>query len=377
MIHMTPQQGDVCRRLPLPLTYIKDLTKPMKKLLVIAGILLAATSAHAMGSKKAAQPIKETVNVWVGFGVGGGYDTAARTFAKHLPKHLPGNPTVVVRNKPGAGSAKLLNSLYTNSPTTGYDIAFFHPGAMQIAIYGKRKVNFKPEGFQYIGNMYTDVNSCVVWKGAGQNIKTFADLKNSKSTVFFGAGSPVSVMSSYPLFLKNALGANLKVIYGYRGTRQTVKAMASKELQGSCGLFESSILGSYKNYWDDGDMNPFIQLDVKKKTNFFGPDATLLSSLLPTDKLKQASQFVFGIDILTRPILAPPKLPKANVAILRKAFTDTMNDPELKAEIKKRFLIDADPLDGEAVQQFIVDMINTPQSIVDEAWKLTQPPKRK
>ena len=45
----------------------------------------------------------KTVSLTVGSSTGGGYDTMARAVARFIGKHMPGNPTVVVRNMPGAG----------------------------------------------------------------------------------------------------------------------------------------------------------------------------------------------------------------------------------------------------------------------------------
>ena len=45
---------------------------------------------------------RRTVNLIVGYSVGGGYDTYARIFARR--RQAIGNPQVVVQNMPGAGS---------------------------------------------------------------------------------------------------------------------------------------------------------------------------------------------------------------------------------------------------------------------------------
>jgi hypothetical protein len=48
---------------------------------------------------------------------------AALSIAAHLGKHLPGNPTVVPRNEPGAGSFKLANELYFTPAEMGRPFA--------------------------------------------------------------------------------------------------------------------------------------------------------------------------------------------------------------------------------------------------------------
>ncbi len=341
----------------------------MKKLLGTIAAVIFCLSATATS----AQP----VNIWVGFNVGGGFDASARIFARYFPKYLPGNPDVIVRNKPGVGSANLLGWMYAQPQTAGFDIALFHPQVIQIPLYGKRKFKFKPSGFSYIGNMYTDVGVCAVWRGANQNIKTFADIKSAKKPVVFGAARPSSALSTYPYFLKNVFGANLRVINGYQSAQQRVQAMERGELEGTCQLFESTIKSSFRNKWDAGDFNAFIQIDMGKKSSFFGPNTTLLSSLIKTEEQRQIAEFVFGIDTMTRPFLASSSLPKENIRILRKAFMATMRDPALHRDFQKIFGITPDPMDGVAVEKFFKNLVATPKDIVQKAWNITSPSKVK
>jgi tripartite-type tricarboxylate transporter receptor subunit TctC len=51
----------------------------------------------------------KTVTMVVGTPAGGGYDIYARLLVRHLAKHIPGNPTIIVQNKPGAGSVIAAN----------------------------------------------------------------------------------------------------------------------------------------------------------------------------------------------------------------------------------------------------------------------------
>ena len=45
----------------------------------------------------------KTVDLYIGYSVGGAYDLYARLLARHLGKHIPGNPTVLPKNMEGAG----------------------------------------------------------------------------------------------------------------------------------------------------------------------------------------------------------------------------------------------------------------------------------
>src|SRR5215208_4913720 len=58
----------------------------------------------------------KTIQIIVGFGVGGGYDLYARALGRYLGKYVPGQPTVVVQNLEGAGSVRAANHVYSGSP---------------------------------------------------------------------------------------------------------------------------------------------------------------------------------------------------------------------------------------------------------------------
>src|SRR5262245_49345147 len=58
----------------------------------------------------------KSVNLLIGFGVGGGYDLYARVLGKYIGKHIPGNPTIVPQNMTGAGSLRAAQFLYSAAP---------------------------------------------------------------------------------------------------------------------------------------------------------------------------------------------------------------------------------------------------------------------
>jgi len=60
-----------------------------------------------------------TVELYIGYSVGGGYDIYARLLARHLGRHLPGRPVVVPKNMEGAGSLRVANWLAKAAPRDG------------------------------------------------------------------------------------------------------------------------------------------------------------------------------------------------------------------------------------------------------------------
>ena len=61
----------------------------------------------------------KTITLSVGYSAGGAYDGVARILARHMPQYIPGNPTIIIKNAPGAGSLSLTNQLYNVTPRDG------------------------------------------------------------------------------------------------------------------------------------------------------------------------------------------------------------------------------------------------------------------
>src|SRR3954463_14634500 len=85
-----------------------------------AALLVALLGANAARADAVAEFYRgKTVTIYVGFGPGGGYDAYAQLLAPHIRKHIPGEPTVIVKHMPGAGSLALMNYLWGVAPRDG------------------------------------------------------------------------------------------------------------------------------------------------------------------------------------------------------------------------------------------------------------------
>jgi tripartite-type tricarboxylate transporter receptor subunit TctC len=72
------------------------------------------------------------------------------------------------------------------------------------------------------------------------------------------------------------------------------------------------------------------------------------------------SQEIFG-----RPFMMSPAAPPERIAAIRRAFIETMHDPDLVRQAKTMGL-DVDALSGEEVQQIVARTFATPRRLVDE-----------
>jgi tripartite-type tricarboxylate transporter receptor subunit TctC len=343
------------------------------------GATLAFLAAIAAPSPAHADSVSDfytgkELTILVGFGAGGGYDTTTRLFAQHFGKHIPGKPTIVVQNMPGAGSMKVALHISGVAPKDGTVLGVFASSTALEPLFGNKAATYDPRKYEWIGSLHRDIASCGVWKGAGQGIRSLPDLIAAKNTVTFGSTSPTAITAQHPLFLKNMLNANLKVIFGYKGTKDVSLAMMRGEVDGSCGMFESSVRSAYDQHIKAGEFKIITQFGRDRSVGYFG-DATRLYDLLKTEEQKQIADVIFRQTELARPLAAPPGTPKDRVAALRKAMLDTLRDPAMIADAK-RLTIDYEPVPGEETVRMFEGFYNTPPALVAKARSYIEPEKK-
>src|SRR5947208_3196896 len=117
----------------------------------------------------------KTIQIVVGFGVGGGYDLYARALGRYLGKHIPGQPTVVVQNMEGAGSVRAANYVYSGSPQDGTVIAAVNQNAPMYQLLGGAGARFQAASLQWLGGMAASNGLVYTWHTSG--IKTLDDAK--------------------------------------------------------------------------------------------------------------------------------------------------------------------------------------------------------
>src|SRR5499427_4199554 len=190
----------------------------------------------------------KTVEIYVGYTVGGGYDLYARLLARHIGKHIPGNPTVIAKNMEGAASLRLANWLYQVAPKDGSVFGTIGRGTAFDPILGQKGAQFDGTKFTWIGSANNEVSVCVSWN-ATSGIKKFEDLFTKEITV--GGTSMSADTDQFPRILNGVLGTKMKIVSGYPGGSEVVLAMERGEVQGRCGWSWSSLISTHKSWLDE------------------------------------------------------------------------------------------------------------------------------
>lgn len=337
------------------------------KYAVATGALLAMIGAVPAKADALADFYRgKTVSVVVGHEVGTGFDVYSRVLIRHMGRHIPGNPAMIVQNMLGASGVTSANWLYNVAPKDGTAIATFAQTVPLEPLFGNQMARYDASRLVWIGNMESSVAICGVTKASG--VQSFDDMR--KREVLIGATGPTGPLVKSALAVKNLLGAQIKVISGYKGSADVKLAMNRGEVQGICGLPWSTVKSFWKSELEAGEFRPIIQLSGEKTTAIGNvPHA---NDFVKTDRDRALSGILFGVQSLGRVYASPPDVPEARIAGLRKAFTDTMKDKEFLADAAKTG-IDIIPMDGALVSNLWKEFTSTPAALVEEAKKATTP----
>lgn len=134
-------------------------------------------------------------------------------------------------------------------------------------------------------------------------------------------------------------------------------------------MYESSVRGAYAASFNSADLNLFVQVGLKRNVKLFG-DATNVFTMLKNDEHRSIAKLVFGPSSITRPLVAPPGVPKARVAALRKAMIDPMNDSGMIAD-GERIKTTFHPMTDDEVQAAFAEFYKTPRDLVENAYQMT------
>jgi tripartite-type tricarboxylate transporter receptor subunit TctC len=327
----------------------------------VAALIMALPVSNACAQAPADFYRGKSIELYINVSVGGGYDLYARMVARHLGKHIPGNPTILPKNMEGGGGMRLANWLYNVGPKDGTAIAAVARAMAFEPLLGNKGAQYDGRRFNYIGSANDEVSVCVAWHTSG--VKTFQDAQKTQLVV--GTGGVSDDTYQYPALLNNMFGGKFKMVPGYPGGNDINLAMERGEVHGRCSIPWSTVKATRKFWIDEKKVSLLMQYSLGKHADL--PDVPLVMELAKTDEQRNILKLIFGRQVMGRPFVAPPEVPKDRVAILRKAFMDTMADKDFLAEAEKA-KFEITPVPGEKIESLVLDVHrNTTPELAEKA----------
>jgi tripartite-type tricarboxylate transporter receptor subunit TctC len=323
---------------------------------VLAG-LLAATPVCAQDFYKG-----KTLTIVVGFSPAGGYDVYARSVARRIADHIPGNPTIIVQNMPGAGSLTSVRYLDVSAPKDGTVMTVFNAGLVAQSIIQPDKVNVDFSKLAWIGVAAPDSRVCYGYGPKG--VKSWDDMMARKEFILgsTGKGSGNYINGAT---LREVFHAPIKQVLGFPGSAEQRLAIERGELDGDCGSFSSIPIEWLR---DNNLAHPFVRFsharppEMPESAIYVGDHAT-------TQEQKQVLELLDAPDEAGRPFVMSRQVPAERVAIMRRAFADTMKDKAFLDDMAKQQLPVA-PLTGQEADTLVARIMQSPPAIVAKAREI-------
>lgn len=310
---------------------------------LFVSLIFLVVFTSAISSAFAQEPFYkgQSVRFLVNFSAGGPTDVFARVIARHLPKHLPGNPTVIVQNMGGAGGIIGANYVYEVAKPDGLTVGVFS-GMYLPQFLGGATIRFDLNNMPIIAGA---AETSVVYIRADAGVKAPQDILKPARPIVVGGFTRENNKDLGLRLALELLGVPYRYVTGYAGVAELRVAMQRGEINytsesltgyntgGIIMVREGVVVPLYQEglLGPDGDQIRDSRSDLPSFKEFFrqakGSD--------PSGPLLDAFKISGGARTMLRFVTVPPKTSADLVQILRRAFRDTFEDPEFKAESER------------------------------------------
>jgi tripartite-type tricarboxylate transporter receptor subunit TctC len=301
----------------------------------------------------------KNIDFVIGYPPGGSNDTWARLVTRHLGKYIPGNPTIVPKNTPGAGSFLAVNQIFNVAPKDGTVIGIAAPTIPLDEKLGTQGVRFKTAELNWLGRVDSLVNMVFMWV-ATSRVKSYEDALKIEATLSgTGVGSTVSI---YPTVMNHVLGTKFKLIMGYKGSNEAMLAVERGEVEGHSTSW-TALKVAHPDWIKDKKVTLLVQFALKRHPEM--PDIPTAVELGRNDEERAILSAVMNAAEVGSAFFTTPGAPADRVTALRRAFDATMKDPEFQADVE-RTRLSINPITGEELQKLVADVSNLPPTLLEK-----------
>ena len=335
--------------------------------------VLAALSILAVAQGAEAQSVADfykgkQVKFVIRSAPGGGFDLYSRLLGTHMVRHIPGHPTLLAQHMPGAGGLQAVNYLAEIAPRDGTYLTMTSQALpMDQALGYTPALKADLRSFGWIGNISDSNVLTYTWHTSP--VKTMEDAKTRTAII---AGTGVGSAAAWlPELYNKVLGTKFKVVNGYQSGSEVKLAMERGEVEGYGANPWSALMSANPDLVRENKLSILVQVGVRKEADL--PNVPLLNDMAANAKDREILEFVSKSFAVGRPIGTTPDVPPERLAALRKAFDDTLVDPQFIAEAAK-VGAEIKPMDGKTLESLINDILGAPQELRDRV-KAVLPPR--
>src|SRR5262249_1371222 len=235
-------------------------------------------------------------------------------------------------------------------------------------LFGNPAARYDARKLNWIGSIGKLQNVCFTWHTSP--IKSIEQARARE--VIVAAAGATSNSAIMPRVLNTRLGTKFRTIIGYDPGSGLTLSVERGEAEGICGLSWSTIKASRPHWIREKLLNVFVQMGLGKLADL--PDVPAALDLVDDPVKKQVLTLILIRQEPGRPLAARRGVPADRLAALRRAFDETLKDPEFLAEAEK-LQMEIDPLTAAEIDKLLATAYATSRPIVQQAAELLEPPK--
>lgn len=294
----------------------------------------------------------KTIDLFVGYGPGGGYDIKARLFVDYFSKYIPGHPQVVVQNLEGGGGLQATRQVMRAKPD-GLTMVVIPSGLFVNELLGVNQEGFSGSEPLKLGDYETNANQYTVMFARSDTATSWQQIVDEgKTGKRFKYGAPAvgntQAMSGEWLA---AVGAPIDMVYGYGGSNELLSAIDRHEVDlyntdAPAETKEASFIRIQQAYpeWLTSNpkyVTPVMSTRVSAPQAWFDPfgwqaPPNIMDVVSATPDQKAAYNLAFAVREAFDPLSLPKGVPDDIYQTLEQAMRQAAEDPEFKAAMTQR-----------------------------------------
>jgi tripartite-type tricarboxylate transporter receptor subunit TctC len=319
----------------------------------------------------------KTIDLYIGYAPGGGYDIRGRIFAEFFSKHMPGNPKMAVQNMAGGGGLQATRHVMRAKPD-GLTMVTIPSGIFLLDLLGEKQEGFDRNQPKMLGNYEVAADAYTPLWVRTELGTTWEEVVKRGVELKYGAPAVGNSQALAGEWL-SIVGQPVKVVYGYGGSNELLAAVDRKEVDlASVDDLnenpEAAMPRSRQAFPEWFTTNPkYITPILATRSPIPQAWATpfgwttppqILDVVPATELQKDAYKLAFAVREAVDPLSLPPGVPDDVFAALQKAMVDTCNDPEFKKAMKDR-TFDGGYRSPEEIQTTLEKLASSPKEVVD------------
>ncbi len=316
---------------------------------LLAAAIVVAAFAAACGSDEPEFPTRD-IEWFVGFGAGGGFDTASRLIADKMSDELGVN--VVVRNIEGGGGRRAVQEIARSEPD-GHAISIMNmPNQITAELLDPENVNF--DDLTWVGRAV--IQTYGLYTASANDFNSPADLQGMPDVRFCLSG-----LAGHSFLVASVTTEVMDIAWnpvtGYRG-QETQAGL----LRGDCELALGPIAGSTLTAVQGPDFKVLWMYSSER----FGPvpDAPTVDEL----GYPELGGSKFANNGL---VAAAPGTPDSALDVLQQAFSNALADPAVVEGINNAGM-DIVPLTPSETSSAVSDMNGIVQEYLETVRQKSQ-----